>query len=66
MATNRFGVSEDELFGPARSSKLTAARCWITQRAIRAELGSISWVAERMERSPSARARIVNWGADEE
>ncbi len=66
IAMSRFGVSEHELCGPARNRKLTEARCWVTRRAIQAKLGSITWVADRLGRSPSALARILNRRVDEE
>jgi REP element-mobilizing transposase RayT len=59
LAEERFDVCAADLHGDGRGRHLARARCWVAQRAIEAELGSISHIAMKLGRSPSGLSRML-------
>ncbi len=58
-ACRRFETTHEELCGSNSNRSCSKARCWIAEAAIAAELGSMSWVAKRLRRTPSALSRSM-------
>jgi len=59
LAEERFDVCASELRSDDRSRHLAEARCWVAQRALDADLGSISQIAMKLGRSPSGLSRML-------